>query len=133
MLNFICLTGRFTADPVLRYTREETPVCNFRLAVDRDYGKPPITDFIDCSAWRNDAEFIQRHFSKGQLATVVGRIQILSYEDRDGVKRSKAEVKVDKIYFVEKKQKSEKTEEKISEPVDVPAEDYDDYGDDIPF
>lgn len=133
MLNHITIMGRLTADPVLRYTKEETPVSNFRLAVDRDYGKPPQTDFIDCSAWRHTAEFVQRYFSKGTAAVVSGRLQIVQYKDRDGHDRSKAEIKVDSIYFAERKQKSEKTEEKISEPVDVFAEEFEDSDGDLPY
>lgn len=107
MLNHITLMGRMTHDPELRYTPQNTPVTSFSLAVERDYqpgGAEKQTDFIDCVAWRKTAEFVSKHFQKGSLAAVSGRLQIRDWTDRDGGKRRSAEVAVDNVYFAEKKQ-----------------------------
>lgn len=107
MLNNINLMGRLTREPELRYTQNSTPVASFTLAVDRDFGGAggeKITDFIDCVAWRNTAEFVGKFFSKGQAAVVSGSLQIRDWTDRDGNKRRNAEVIVDHIYFAEKKE-----------------------------
>lgn len=67
MLNCIVLMGRFTADPELKHTPNNTAVTEFRLAVDRSYiksGQERQTDFIDIVAWRSNAEFICKHFKK---------------------------------------------------------------------
>lgn len=107
MLNHIILMGRMTRDPELRYTPQNTPVASFTLAVERDYqpgGSERQTDFIDCVAWRKTAEFISKHFQKGSLVAVSGRLQIRDWTDRDGGKRRSAEVAVDNVYFAEKKQ-----------------------------
>lgn len=71
MLNNCIIMGRLTADPELRHTNSGVACCSFTLAVERD-GKPNeqtgqrAADFIDCTAWRNTAEFICKWFSKGQ-------------------------------------------------------------------
>lgn len=103
MLNHITIMGRLTRDPELRYTQSQTPVASFTLAVDRDFGSrdggEKQTDFIDCVAWRQTAEFVSKYFQKGRMAVVSGRLQIRDWTDREGGKRRSAEVVVDNIYF----------------------------------
>ena len=107
MLNHITIMGRLTRDPEIRYTQSQTPVTSFTLAVDRDFGGrdggEKQTDFIDCVAWRQTAEFVSKYFTKGSMAVVSGRLQIRDWTDRDGGKRRNAEVVVDNIYFGESK------------------------------
>ena len=50
-------------------------------------------------AWRQTAEFVSRYFTKGRMAVVEGRLQIRTYTDRDGNKRTAAEVVADNVYF----------------------------------
>lgn len=107
MLNHIVLMGRLTRDPELRRTNSGTAVASFTLAVDRDFGPKDggekETDFIECVAWKNTAEFISKYFSKGRMAVVDGRLQIRRWNDNDGKKRSTAEVVVDNVYFGDSK------------------------------
>lgn len=107
MLNHIVLMGRLTADPMLRRTSSGTAVAEFTLAVDRDYGKDSVkeTDFITIVAWRGTAEFVSKYFSKGQMAVVSGRLQIRSWEDKNGNKQRTAEVVAENIYFGESKKR----------------------------
>ena len=103
MLNHITIMGRLTRDPELRYTQSQTPVASFTLACDRDFGgrdgNERQTDFIDCVAWRQTAEFVSKYFAKGRLAAVDGRLQIREWTDKDGNKRRSAEIVVNNIYF----------------------------------
>ena len=102
MLNHITIMGRLTRDPVLRYTQSQTPVASFSLAVERDFGKEGRereVDFINCVAWRNTAEFVNRYFKQGSMAVVSGRLQIRRWQDQNGNNRDTAEVVVDNIYF----------------------------------
>ena len=107
MLNRITIMGRLTRDPEIRYTQSQTPVTSFTLAVDRDFGGrdggEKQTDFIDCVAWRQTAEFVSKYFTKGSMAVVSGRLQLRDWEDQNGNKRRNAEVVVDSIYFGESK------------------------------
>lgn len=102
MLNHIVLMGRLTADPELRRTTAGTPVASFRLAVDRDF-KDSVgtrqTDFIDCVAWRNTADFVSKYFSKGRMAVVSGRLQIRQWKTKNDETRYSAEVVADSVYF----------------------------------
>lgn len=111
MLNRIIIMGRLTADPELRRTGTGVAVTSFTLAVDRDYsgkdGNEKEVDFIDCVAWRNTGEFVAKHFAKGRMAVVSGRLQIRSYTDKEGNKRRAAEIIADNVYFGDSKRDSE--------------------------
>ena len=118
MLNTISIMGRLTRDPELRYTSAGTPIASFTLAVDRDYSGADgekKTDCIDCVAFKGTAEFVSKHFAKGTMAVVNGRLQFRDWQDRDGNKRRNAEILVENIYFGERKQQG---------AVDVAAGDY---------
>ena len=109
MLNKIFLMGRLTRDPDLRKTKSGTPVASFSLAVERDYkgqGGERETDFIDCTAWRNTAEFVSSYFTKGRMAVVEGRLQVTDYKDRDGNSRRSWTVVADNVYFGDSKRVS---------------------------
>lgn len=112
MLNKIILQGRLVRDPEMRTTQSGKSVASFTLAVDRDFapqGQQKETDFINCTAWNGTADFINRYFSKGSMATVCGSLQIQNYTDRDGNKRTSPNVNVENIYFAGDK-RSEKSE-----------------------
>lgn len=102
MLNHIVVMGRLTRDPDLRRTASGIAVANFSVAVERDFPSQDgtrETDFIDCVAWKHTAEFIGKYFSKGKQIAVKGRLQIRSWEDKDGNKRRTAEIVADTVYF----------------------------------
>ena len=105
MLNHITIMGRLTRDPELRRTGSDTPVASFTIACDRDFGQngQKETDFIDVTAWRNTAEFVNKYFAKGRMAVVSGRLQIRKWEDKNGNKRSTAEIVADNVYFGDSK------------------------------
>ena len=111
MLNHIVLMGRLTRDPELRYTGSNVPVASFSIAVDRDFGRgengEKQTDFINVSAWRQTGEFVSKYFTKGSMIVVSGRLQIRDYTDRDGNRRTAAEVVADNVYFGESKRGNE--------------------------
>ncbi len=103
MLNHIVIMGRLARDPELRHTQSGTPVATFRLAVDRDFKDKNTgeraTDWIDVVAWRGTGEFVSRYFSKGRMAVVEGRLQMRDWTDKDGNRRTSAEVVADNVYF----------------------------------
>ena len=111
MLNHITIMGRLTRDPELRRTGSGVAVASFTVAVDRDFsgrdGGEKETDFIDCVAWRQTGEFVQKYFAKGSMIVVSGRLQIRSWTDKDGNKRRTAEVVADNVYFGESKRSNE--------------------------
>ena len=106
-LNHIDIMGRMVSDPELRRTGSGVAVTSFTLAVDRDFGSrdggEKETDFIDCVAWKNTAEFVSKYFGKGRMAVVSGRLQFRSWTDKDGNKRRNAEIVADNVYFGDSK------------------------------
>lgn len=111
MLNHITIMGRLTRDPEMRRTGSGKAVTSFTVAVDRDFSQngEKETDYIDCVAWRQTGEFVSNHFSKGKMIVVSGRLQIRSWNDKDGNKRRTAEVVADNCYFGEPKNDSTHT------------------------
>ena len=105
--NNIQLLGRLTADPELKTTPSGLEVVQFTVAIDRPKAKDATekqTDFIPCVAWEKTGEFVDSYFTKGKLALVSGRLQIRSYTDKEGRKRTATEVIADRVYFGEKKE-----------------------------
>lgn len=139
MLNHIVIMGRLTRDPELRRTGSGKPVASFTVAVDRDFsqGDQKETDFIDCVAWNKTGEFVDKYFSKGSMIVVAGRLQIRSWNDKDGNKRRTAEVVADNVYFGESKsQESRGTQAPSYGGYTPPANDYATLDDDdaqLPF
>lgn len=108
MLNKITVMGRMVSDPELRRTGSGVPVASFTVAVDRDFSNngEKETDFIDCVAWRQLGEFVDKYFPKGKMAVVSGRLQIRSWTDKDGNKRRTAEIVAENVYFGDSKNDS---------------------------
>ena len=110
MLNHVDIMGRLVRDVELRRTGSGLAVANFTVAVDRDRNGQDgqkETDFIDCVAWRNTAEFVSKYFGKGRMIVVSGRLQITKYTDKEGNKRSRAEIVADNCYFADSKKDAE--------------------------
>ena len=106
MLNRVILMGRLTADPELKQTPNGISVTSFSLAVDRNFagkGAERQTDFINCVAWRQTAEFISRYFAKGRMMAVEGSLEVRNYVDKNENKRQAVEVVVDQAYFADSK------------------------------
>ena len=106
MLNKIIIMGRLVREPELRRTQSGNAVTSFTLAVDRDFkadGGEREADFINCVAWRNTAEFVDKYFAKGRMAVVSGRLQNRNWNDKDGNKRVSSEVIADSVYFGDSK------------------------------
>ena len=113
MLNHIVVMGRLVRDPELRRTGSGVAVATFRVAVDRDYvpkdGGERRADFIDCVAWRATGEFISKYFSKGRMIVVDGRLEMRDWTDKEGNKRTSAEINVANAYFGDSRRDSEGT------------------------
>ena len=105
--NKAILGGRLVADPELKTTQSGIPVISFAIAVNRRFGNKEsgetTADFIDCTAWRQQAEFINRFFRKGSSICVVGSLQKRKWQDQNGQNRYSTEVVVDEVNFVDSK------------------------------
>ena len=106
MLNRVVLIGRLTRDPELRYSPSGVAITNFTLAVDRKFKNAQgerETDFIPCVTFRQLAELCANYLSKGKLASVDGRIQVSTYNDKEGQKRWTTEVIAEDVRFLSPK------------------------------
>ena len=103
-MNKAILVGRLTRDPELRTTANGVSVCSFSIAVNRRFKNAEggyDADFINCVAWRQQAEFMAKYFAKGRMVGVVGSIQTRHYDNKDGQKVYVTEVAVDEVHFVD--------------------------------
>jgi single-strand DNA-binding protein len=85
-MNKVIIIGRLTADPELRQTQSGISTCRFTIAVNRKFKNQDgeyDTDFINCQAWRQTAEFVSRYFTKGKMIAVEGSLRTGSYQDRN--------------------------------------------------
>ena len=106
MLNKVILMGRIVQDLELKQTQNGAAVLSFTIAVDRNFvkqGEERQSDFIDCVAWRNQAEFISKWFGKGRMIAIVGNLRKRVYEDKNGTKHYVTEVYVDEASFTGEK------------------------------
>lgn len=105
-MNKIILLGRLTRDPEVRYTPTGKVVCQFTLAVDRPFANQDgqrEADFIPVVIWGKQAETCGNSLTKGQRVLVEGRLQVRSYDAKDGSKRYVSEVIADRFEFIERK------------------------------
>lgn len=117
-LNRVLLIGRLTREPELRYTPDGTPVANFTIAVNRSFTNQQgerEADFIPIVVWRKQAEQCAEYLSKGSEVVVDGRLQVRSYEDRDGIKRKKSEIIAWRVQFLGRLKKEEPSLEEPAE------------------
>lgn len=105
MLNRIILIGRLTADPELRYTASGTAVASFTLAVDRpraNQNGDRETDFITIIVWQKLGELCAQYLKKGRMAAIEGRLQLRSYDNKEGQRVRVAEVVADNVRFLDR-------------------------------
>ena len=101
-LNRTILVGRITRDPEVKKTQSGVSVVKFTLAVNRQFNKEE-TDFIQCVAWRNQADFLGNYIRKGALLGIEGRIETGSYQDKNNQTVYTTTVVADSVQALESK------------------------------
>lgn len=137
-MNIAVLMGRMTSTPELKTTPSGVSVTSFSIAVDRGYGENKQTDFINIVAWRQTAEFICKHFTKGSRIAIEGSIQTRKYQDRDGNNRTVFEVVAKEVHFVDGKKEAKPSVDVDADSLQTFADRNSDFvevvgGDDLPF
>lgn len=128
MLNSVSIMGRLTAAPELRKTQSDLSVTSFTIANDQGFGDKKKAHFIGVVAWRQTAEFICKHFSKGHMIAVSGKLQTRSYEDKEGKKHTITEILADAVYFCGDRQKEQADNHTSNDEFEVVQTD-----EDLPF
>jgi single stranded DNA-binding protein (ssb) len=104
MINSVVLVGRLTKDIEIRKTQNNLSVTSFSLAVDnrtKDAEGNKSTSFINCSAWRQSADYLSSYTHKGSLIGIEGYLQQRSFTRKDGTKASTTEVVVNRVTLLE--------------------------------
>jgi single-strand DNA-binding protein len=105
-LNKVHLIGNLTRDPELRVTPKGTAICQFGMAINRQFkdeagASRDETTFLDCEAWSKAGETIAKYCTKGKLLYVEGRLKLDSWDDKTtGQKRSKIKIVVEQFQFL---------------------------------
>lgn len=110
-MNKVVLLGRLVKDPDVKYTQSGKCVASFTLAVDRPFkgqNGEKETDFINVVTWGKTAELVGNSCIKGHRLLVDGRLQIRSYDAKDGGKRWVTEIIANSVEFVERKAETAK-------------------------
>lgn len=119
-MNKAIIKGRLTRDPDTKSTQSGKLYTRFTVAVDRPTKGEKKTDFIPCLAWEKTADMVEKYFCKGKEILVEGRIQTDSYEAKDGTKRTKTEIAVERVYFCGSKSDGETAARTTDETDPIP-------------
>lgn len=120
-MNKVCLTGRICKDLELRYNSSNVSYTRFSLAANRNFKNQQgeyEADFINCVAWRERAEMMAKHLSKGSQIAIEGRIQTGKYVDKDGNNHYTSDIIVENITFLDSKKKENQLEPQETSPYD---------------
>ena len=105
-LNKVMLIGNLTRDPELRVTPKGTAICQFGLAVNRQFkdesgATRDETTFVDIEAWGKQGETVAKYLTKGRPLFVEGRLKLDRWDDKTtGQKRSKMKVVLENFQFL---------------------------------
>ena len=128
-MNKVCLIGRLTKEPDVRYTQTS-------IAVNRRFikeGEERQSDFINIVAWNKTGEFVSKYFKKGQQVGIVGRIQTRNYDDENGQKHYITEVIAEEVYFADSKKENIFSDFGVTDSVKGKSDSGNSYSDELPF
>lgn len=136
-MNKVIITGRIATNLEVKQTTSGKSVCEFNIASNRftNSDGEQVTDFVKCVVWNKQAESLVKYQRKGNLIAVIGRMNVDTYQDKDGKNKYKTYVQVEELEFLEPKKKDEPNNDNFSEtpnrieaPKDMEFED-----EDLPF
>lgn len=135
-MNKVFLIGNLTRDPELTETQSGISVCRFSIAVNRRSSGEQTTDFYNITAWRGLGETVAKYARKGNKIAVSGNIELRTYEDNEGIKRTAIDIIVQDVEFLTPKPQEDggasNTTQRERNAAQAKLQPLDDYGD-IPF
>lgn len=150
MINRVVLVGRITRDPELQQTSQGISYVRFSLACDRPFKNQSgekTTDFINCIAWRSQADFLKNYVKKGYMVGVEGRIQVSTYQDQNGNSRQVFDIFAENVANLETKRENNgfqpqppfesgfqpNVSNDYNRPLEEPSNEFEVSDDDLPF
>lgn len=127
MFNKCIMMGRLVNDPEFKTTPTGVNVATFRIAVDRRFqtkGEEKKSDFFNVVAWRQQAEFVNRYFSKGRLILVEGEMTTRNYTDKNGNNATWYELVADRLSFTGEKAQGGSYSDSYSAPMPTEPPQY---------
>lgn len=130
-INTVAISGNLTRNAELRTTQGGMEILGFSVAVN-DRRKNAAGEwedrpnFIDCTMFGKRAAAIEPYMTKGSKVAIMGKLRWSQWE-KDGEKRSKVEVVVDEVEFMNGRREN-------GAPAAAPAAvEADPYDEEIPF
>lgn len=124
MLNSAIIQGRAVRDLELKTTQGGIEYVNFTIAWSEKYNEKERTLYMDCKAWRQTAKFLDTYFrAKGSEMIVEGQLETEKWE-KDGEKRSKVVLNVNRVHFCGKRQDAQPSGQAAEAPSETPAAAY---------
>ncbi|WP_070001191.1 single-stranded DNA-binding protein [Cellulosilyticum sp. I15G10I2] len=124
-MNKVILMGRLTRDPEVRYSQSATPVAvaRYGLAVRRQFARQgeQDVDFFNIVSFGKAGEFAEKFFRKGQMVSIVGRLQVNTWEDQQKVKHTSVDVVAEEQHFAESRTSSESRGVMVDSPISSPG------------
>lgn len=99
MFNSLSIIGRLTKDPEQFVSQSGIAFTRFSIAHDKEFTKHGETYFFDVVAWRSTAVFITKHFKKGQLILIAGKLAVNTWTDKNGLKHNDVQIEADTAHF----------------------------------
>lgn len=127
-MNKVHLIGNLTKDVDLKYTKHNTPVASYTIAVNTGYGELQETNYFNIKTWGKSGEFVSKYFKKGQPIALTGRLKNNNYEDKNGNKKYTIEIVTEDIEFV-----GSKKEEVLEELKEEFTPNFEIEDDELPF
>ncbi len=131
--------GNLTRDPELRVLPKGTPICQFGLAINREFKtesgeKREEVLFVDVEAWGKQAETVAKYCAKGRPLYVEGRLRLDSWEDKTTKeKRTKMKVVLEQFQFLGGKNDAPAGTSAPTAPDRAPKPGTDNLDEDVPF
>ena len=137
-MNLVVHKGRLVADPEMKVFEDGSKVCNFRLAVRRDFKNRNgeyESDFFNYAAGGPSADFMEKYGRKGRMVLVQGALRSRPYTDKDGNKRTDISVRVNNIEFEDSARDAESPDDSAASSMAAPAAGYtsDEDSNELPF
>lgn len=127
-MNQVCLSGRLTEDPEIKYTQSGKAVVGVSLAEKtrkKDEDGKYISQFHRLVFWENNADYVAQYFKKGDFVFVSGRIENRKRTNQSGFEFTATDIIVTDIELGRHKQEQG---EAASAPPATPDADYDPFG-----
>ena len=140
-MNVWNFTGNLGADAEQCFTQSGDSVVSFSVGVKAGFGDKATTTWARCRMWGKRGEAVAQYLVKGQLVGVSGEVSMREWEDKNGVKRTNLEVRVNDLDLLggkkdgaSQQQRQQEPQQNRQSPQSKPNQSFaDDLGDDLPF